>query len=64
MKFFDRKKLLVGSTALVAMLGLSACHHWHDRDHGRRYYGPSYPDGHHYDRSHGHRDYRHRSDRH
>ncbi|MDH3241051.1 MAG: hypothetical protein OEO83_10325 [Alphaproteobacteria bacterium] len=60
MKVPDKKKLLVAGTALVALLGLSACHHWHGRDHGPRYHGPSHAEGDHHDRRGDDREYRRR----
>lgn len=48
------KKLFVASVALVAVLGLSACHHWRGYDHGDRYYGSSHVDEHHRDRGYDH----------
>lgn len=50
MKAQNRKRILVASTALVALIGLSACHahgYGHGRGHG--YHGKAHVHGH-YDR--------------
>lgn len=52
MNIRNLKKFFVAGAALVMMLGLSACHHWHERDRGHGYYGSSHWDRSDYDRRH------------